>query len=98
MSSFVAAKLQHYKRALLIGQETGGGATGSSAVLTYNLTLPNSKVRVKVPYYFLDHKTDVQIEGSGVIPDKKISYRISDRVKQLDLEMEAALNLIQSKS
>jgi C-terminal processing protease CtpA/Prc len=63
MSSYVAAKLQHQTGAVLIGSETGGGEAGSNAILTYNLTLPETKIRVNLPYYVINH--DVNPTPSG---------------------------------
>ena len=47
MGSLVAAKLKYNRDATIIGIETGGTEEGSNAVLTGQLSLPNSGIRTR---------------------------------------------------
>ena len=97
MGSLVAAKLKHHTTCTLIGEESGGGALGSNAVLSYNLTLPESQIRVRVPYYFLDHKIEPGQTGRGVLPHVKTQYTLEDLLAGKDKEMEWVLESIRNK-
>lgn len=87
MGSLVATRLKHSTDCQVIGEETGGGELGSNAVLMYELTLPETQIRIKIPYYFLIHKVDSKIYGRGVIPQIKTNYQLEDILQNRDLEM-----------
>jgi C-terminal processing protease CtpA/Prc len=59
-----------YQRPLLtvVGTETGGGVRGNSAVMTPNLTLPNSQVRVRLPLFRLVTRAGLPVDGRGFVP------------------------------
>ncbi len=97
MGGYMPAKLKHYKKAIFIGEETGGGEEGSNAVLFYTLNLPNTHLRVKLPYYFLDHKVNVNEPGRGIIPDHTIKYALKYRISNQDLDMEKTISLLKQK-
>jgi len=94
MSSFVATKLKHHRNCIILGKETGGGEIGSNAILIYNLTLPATKIRVNIPYYFLDHDVELNMVGRGVMPDIEISYELKEILQKEDKEMEKVKLLI----
>ncbi|MEL6591141.1 MAG: S41 family peptidase [Bacteroidota bacterium] len=94
-SGIVAAKLKHHTEAIFIGQETGGGEVGSNAIIKYNLTLPETKVRVVLPYYFMDHNVSPELKGRGVFPDIEVEYSIEEILSGKDKEMEKVRALIQ---
>ncbi|MDG2464911.1 MAG: S41 family peptidase [Crocinitomicaceae bacterium] len=87
MGSLVATKLKYSRDATIIGIETGGTAEGSNAVLTGQLILPNSGIRVVVPQHHFDHKVDGQNNGRGLLPDIRVDYSISERIMNMDKEM-----------
>ncbi|MCR9154485.1 MAG: S41 family peptidase [Bacteroidetes bacterium] len=88
LGSLVATKLKHHRECLILGSETGGGEDGSNAVLMYNLVLPSSGIRMRIPYYFLDHKVEPELEGRGLIPDIIIDYQPDERLAAKDKELE----------
>jgi len=94
MSGYVAAKLKHFKKAIFIGEETGGGEKGSNAILFYTLSLPNTKIRVKLPHYFLNHNVKTSEKGRGIMPDYPIVYSLKDRIEQQDLAIQKVLDLM----
>ena len=93
MSSYVSSKLEQNNRAIFIGEECGGTGNGSNAILEYQLTLPESGIRIQIPYYFLDHNNKQDEEGRGVQPDHEIQYSLEDRMENKDLEMAKVFEL-----
>ncbi len=94
MSSFVSAKLNHYTDAIFIGSETGGTEYGSNAILQYRLTLPNSKIRINIPHFYLNHMVSTSEKGRGILPDYEITYSIEEILEGKDKEMEKVMSLI----
>lgn len=94
MGALVTTRMKHDRNATIIGQETGGGENGSYAIINNNLALPNTKVRVVIPYYFLDHDVTPEEKGRGVIPDIIVDYTIEELTSGIDKEIEVVKNKI----
>jgi hypothetical protein len=90
------ASLMHsHKRAIFIGEETGGGYYGNSSFGSPILTLPNSKIRISIPiakYELAVEKTAPA--GRGVIPDFSTAYTLMDILENKDKELELCLKII----
>ncbi|MDX1350087.1 MAG: S41 family peptidase [Putridiphycobacter sp.] len=97
MSCYVASNLRQKTKATFIGQETGGGKYGSNAILSYNLTLPHTNLRVILPHYHCAHQYVDFEKGFGVIPDIETNYTIQNYLNQEDLELSMALSKIENK-
>ena len=98
-SEFVA--LAHgYKRALVVGEETGGCYYGASGGRYLTLVLPNSQLQVRIPVIriFTDVPEDYkrQPQGRGVLPDYAVRPTIIDRLAHEDPQFETALRLTNS--
>ena len=100
MASYLTAKMKYlYDDCTIIGAETGGGEIGSNALIWYKLTLPNTKVQVMIPYYFIDHKVEENTPGHGVLPDYPIEYGLNDLlINQVDKELILTKALIDQKN
>jgi hypothetical protein len=94
MSSFVSAKLNKYTDAIFIGEETGGTEFGSNAILSYSLNLPNTKIRLNLPHFYLNHDVETKEEGRGILPDYEIKYTLEELLAGKDKEMETVIMLI----
>ncbi len=95
-ASYVAAQLRKKGRALLAGEESGGAGRGCNAILIPTLTLPESKLRVSVPLYFLDHEMK-QRQFRGLLPDIPIGTSDpAQKLKGIDPELEF-LSLLKSE-
>ncbi len=70
-ATWLAARLRKSGRAELAGEESGGGARGCNAILIPTLTLPETKLRVSLPLYYLDHEMG-NIPFRGLLPDLNI--------------------------
>ncbi len=55
-AAYVSAQLRKKGRAVLAGDESGGAARGCNAILIPTLTLAETKLRISMPLYFLDHE------------------------------------------
>jgi hypothetical protein len=69
---FVKA-LQGQNNVKVIGEETGGGAYGNSAWMIPDVTLPNTKVRFRLPKFRLVMDKDLVKEGRGILPDIQVA-------------------------
>jgi hypothetical protein len=57
----------------VIGEETGGGAYGNTAWMIPDVTLPNTKVRFRLPKFRLVMDEKLVKDGRGIIPDIQVS-------------------------
>lgn len=69
---FVKA-LQGQNNVKVIGEETGGGAYGNSAWMIPDVTLPNTRVRFRLPKFRLVMDKDLVKEGRGILPDIQVA-------------------------
>lgn len=97
MSSICASYLKYKRKAIIIGEETGGNKTGSNAMNSGKLILPNSKANITIPLYHIYYNPTLHNDGKGVEPDHKINYEINDVLNKRDLEMEKVRSLIRDK-
>ncbi len=81
----------------VIGEETGGGAYGNSAWLIPDVTLPNTKVRFRLPLFRLVIDKDEE-KGKGIIPEVYAPPTIDAIIRLGDYKMEKALELIRQKN
>jgi hypothetical protein len=98
-TSEFAALADFHKRAVFIGEETGGNYQGDNSGLELILTLPNTHIRVRIPQmkYVLavDH---ARMAGRGIMPNYTILPGIKDFLTGKDPEEEFTLDLIQKKN
>ena len=96
MSSYVAAELDAHTNAYIVGEETGGGAAGSQAVLMYTYTMPETNIRLFIPAYYLDHKISDLPYARGVLPGIPLKRNIDAEIRGEDQTMMKLIELIQS--
>ncbi len=90
---FVSTVHFHH-RAVFIGEEAGGGYYGNTSGFMPVLTLPNTKVTVRVPLMkYVMAVSGYRFPKRGVMPDVPIQPSINDRLTGRDPEIEAALTL-----
>ncbi len=80
---------------LLVGEETGGGWYGNSGIFIPNIVLPETKLRVRLPFFRLvqyQHKDEHK--GEGVSPDWYIGPDWEDVINNVDTKLEAVLERI----
>ena len=68
-SSIITAKLKFEKRALIIGEETGGGNDGTVAGVNNTVTLPNSRLTLPIGLFLIRPNITFENKSRGVMPD-----------------------------
>ena len=86
-SSIISSKLKGTNRAYFVGEETGGAYNGTVAAQMPLVTLPNSKVNMRVGLALVAAFEKSDVEGRGVFPDKVIIPTVEDRIKKVDPEL-----------
>lgn len=82
---------------ILAGEETGGGWHGNNGVLIPDITLPETKIRVRLPLFRIVQYNHVEKTGSGIIPDIIIPPGYEALMKGIDRKMETVKELINSE-
>lgn len=78
-----------------VGEPTGGAYWGDFAARFKTITLPNSKIRVRIPLKKLDHAVDPSKNKTLLIePDFFIERKKSDVMEARDFVMPAVMDLI----
>ena len=97
-SCILSSNLKGTKRAVFVGEETGGTYNGTVAGRMPLLKLPNSKLTIRYGLMKIApfHKTD--IEGRGIFPDVAIVPTLEDRINGIDPEMDWILEDIQNNA
>jgi hypothetical protein len=82
------------KRATFIGAESGGGYYGNTSGPGLTVTLPNTKLLLRVPLmtYYLTVPAGHD-PAHGVVPDRPVTCTIGELLAGKDKEMELALEL-----
>jgi len=78
----------------VVGEETGGGAYGNSAWLIPDVTLPETRVRFRLPLFRLVIDKNYPKTGKGVQPEVVSKPTINAIKKSADFKVEKAMELI----
>jgi C-terminal processing protease CtpA/Prc len=95
-SSIISSNLKSTKRAVFVGEETGGAYNGTVAGRMPIIKLPKSEVKVRVGLEFIAPHYKTDIEGHGIFPDVAITPTLEDRIKGNDPEMNWILEDIKN--
>lgn len=85
------------KNVTVIGEETGGGNYGTSAVHIPTITLPNSNIQIGLPLYRVVANSKQVKNGKGIQPDIAVQPSTEFIRKNRDHKMEVVKELIQQK-
>ena len=97
-SAILSTQLKGNKRAIFVGEETGGAYNGTVAGIGKMYELPNTKVKVKVWFMHIDAPFKVTPDGYGVHPDVEIIPTYQDRFNKIDPELVWVLENIEQKN
>lgn len=92
-ATLVAQSLKPQENVIIVGEETGGGAYGNTAWLIPEMTLPNTRVRFRLPLFRLVIDKD-EVKGSGVTPEAPALPTVRDLRRNADFKMEKVRQLI----
>jgi hypothetical protein len=92
-ATLVAQSLKPQENVIIVGEETGGGAYGNTAWLIPEMTLPNTRVRFRLPLFRLVINKE-EIKGYGVTPEAPALPTVRDIRRNADFKMEKVRQLI----
>ena len=96
-STLFTSPLINQKNVTIVGEETGGGYYGNSAMMIPNIKLPNSQLLFRLPLYRLV-MDKTRPKGNGIMPDVVVdpnSYAIQ---KGFDIKLETVKKIIAQKN
>jgi len=93
-SSLFCNAVKGQKNIKLVGEETGGGWYGNSGILIPDVTLPNTKIRVRLPFFKLVQYDHIPVKGTGVIPDIYVGTNWRDVLKGVDTKLKKVNEII----
>ena len=82
----------------LVGEETGGGWHGNNGIMIPDITLPNTRLRVRLPLFRLIQYKHVPKDGHGIMPDIYIGPNYEALVKGFDKKMKVVMDIIKQKN
>jgi hypothetical protein len=95
-ASMFTATLKGQSNVLIVGEESGGGYYGNSAMHIPEIVLPNSKLRVTLPLYRLVMDKN-RPKGRGVLPDIEVPPNAAMIAKSVDPKLLYISNLIAAR-
>jgi C-terminal processing protease CtpA/Prc len=88
------AVTHHLKRATFIGEETGGGYYGNNSGVQAMLTLPNSKLRIRLPMFeYWNAVPGYDGKRRGTRPDHLVETKAANLLRGVDEQLDLALKL-----
>ena len=97
-SSILSTQLKGNKRAIFVGEETGGAYNRTVAGINKMYELPNTKVKVKIWLMHIDTPFKTTPDGYGIKPDVQILPTAQDRLNKIDPELQWVLKDIEQKN
>lgn len=95
-TTLFASSLIKQQNVTVVGEETGGGAYGNSAWLIPDVTLPNTRVRFRLPLFRLVIDKDYPKTGKGVQPEVEVKPTVEAIRRGADYKMEKVMELIRA--
>lgn len=93
-TTLFASALIKQENVTIAGEETGGGAYGNSAWLIPDVTLPETKVRFRLPLFRLVIDKNSPKTGKGVQPEIEVKPTIEAIKNGVDFKLEKVMELI----
>lgn len=94
-SSIFTAKLKNDKRAVLVGEETGGANDGTVAGFYSYQQLPNSKIDLPIGLVLVQPNITFTNTKKGVLPDVAIKETLNDIISKSDPQLDWVMDEIQ---
>lgn len=93
-ATLVASNLKGQKNVTIVGEETGGGAYGNSAMHLTTIVLPNTGVRVTLPLFRMVLDASRPKNGRGIFPDVEVKPSSTAIKMGIDAKLEKVKELI----
>jgi len=95
-STLVLNNIKGQDNITIVGEPTGGAAYGNSAMMIPDVTLPNTKLRIRLPIFRVVINKNVPQNGQGILPDVYALPTPKAIREAEDYKMKAALDLIKT--
>ncbi len=96
-SSIISSKLKDAKRALLVGEETGGTNDGTVAGRYSTKKLPYSKLTLPIGLMLIQPQIEYTKTKKGVLPDHEIIPTLNEVLNKKDVQLDWIMNDIKKK-
>lgn len=96
-ASLFCGTLKGQENVKIIGEETGGGWYGNSGIMIPTITLPHTRLKVRLPFFRLVQYRHPAEKGTGVLPDIYIGPDWRDILNGKDTKVERVKEMIQAK-
>ncbi|HEY5125155.1 MAG TPA: S41 family peptidase [Ignavibacteria bacterium] len=96
-SCLLSSNLKGSKRAVFVGDETGGAFNGTVAGIMPVVTLPKSKLNIRFKLELIQPHFKTDLEGRGIFPDIEIKPTLEDRINGNDPELKWVLDEIKGQ-
>jgi hypothetical protein len=93
-SSLFCNAVKGQSNVTLVGEETGGGWHGNSGIMIPDIILPETKLKVRLPFFRLVQYDHVPKNGTGVIPDVIVNPTVHDVRNNIDRKIEVVKEMI----
>ena len=93
-ATIFTSTLKDQKNVTIVGEESGGGNYGNTAMYLPTIILPNSKLRVVMPTYRMVMDKNRKKDGRGVLPDVSVAPTAESIRKGIDIKLETAKRLV----
>ncbi len=97
-STLFAQTVKGQDNIILIGEETGGGSHGNNGLMIPYITLPNTRMRVRMPLFRVVQFNHPPKTGRGVTPDIYVPPTSKAILNFTDLKMQKAFELINEEN
>lgn len=97
-SSILAAKLKYDKKAVLVGEETGGANDGTVAGFYSYQQLPHSRIDLPIGLVWVQPDIAFTHTRKGVLPDIPVKETLADIIRKKDPQLERVLDEIKKES
>lgn len=93
-----ASQAHSRRRAVFVGEESGGAYRGNTSGVSARVTLPNTRLSLNVPLvaYHMAVGGDAPA-ARGVLPDHPVTYTVAELLAGADKELAVALRLARRK-
>ncbi|HEX8277857.1 MAG TPA: S41 family peptidase [Segetibacter sp.] len=96
-ATLVASNLKGQHNVTIVGEETGGGSYGNSAMLITKIVLPNTGLRITLPLFRMVLDATRLKTGRGIIPDVEVKPSSNSIKMGVDAKMEKVMEIIRKK-
>ncbi|MEC4003699.1 S41 family peptidase [Flavobacterium sp. SUN052] len=93
----LSASLKANPNVTFVGEETGGGFNSTVAGLLPILSLPNSKLPLRIGLMDIKTTNQTPVFGHGIYPDKEIIPTLQDKIENKDPELDWILSDVKLK-